>query len=496
MTQPHHQSTLSKELVDIEDAAVGAVTDPDHKTETDAAWEADPDNPRNWTSGKKWRMAGVISYYAFVSPVATALMAPALGAIAEGYHITNPTIIALTLGTFVLGYAFGPLVLAPLSEFYGRTWVLHVANLIALVFTIACAVAPSTGSLIAFRFLAGLGGAAPLAVGSGSIADLWDEKDRGAAMGLFVLGPVVGPAIGPVAGGFIAQNLNYHWVFWVLAILLGAGSVVGIPTLRETYAPVIRARKAKAQGRGLPNDDQTPEEQSLFRMLSVHLTRPFIILTTDIICLSLSLYAAVIYGTLYMMLVTLPDLYTNEYGWGTGISGLAYIGPGIGFIVGTAFFVKVGEIVSTKLAERHGGVRQPEYRIPTMLVGSLIMPVGLLWYGWCADQHAHWILPIIGGTIFGVGMMICFLAIQVYLVDSFIYAASAAAAATTLRSLFGFSFPLFADKTFSTLGIGGGYSLIAGLSVVLGWPFPIYIYLRGERLRARSKHTISTQRKQ
>lgn len=68
MTQKEPQSPHSKELADIEDAAMGhaALTDPDHKNEADAAWEVDPDNPRNWTSGKKWRMAGVISYYAFV----------------------------------------------------------------------------------------------------------------------------------------------------------------------------------------------------------------------------------------------------------------------------------------------------------------------------------------------------------------------------------------------------------------------------------------------
>ncbi|KAG8902706.1 hypothetical protein FRC01_009501, partial [Tulasnella sp. 417] len=270
MSQKGLQSPHSKELVDIEDAAMGhgTVTDPDHKDAADAAWEVDPANPRNWSSGKKWRMAGVISYYAFVSPVATSLIAPALGAIAEGYHITNTTILALTLSVYLLGFAFGPLILAPLSEFYGRTWVLHIANLIAFVFTIACAVAPDTGSLIAFRFLGGLGGAAALSVGSGSIADLWDEKERAGAMGLFVLGPLVGPAVGPVAGGFIAQDLDYHWVFWVLAILIGVGSAVGIPTLRETYAPVIRARKAKAEGRAPPIDDASPKDQSLFSMLS------------------------------------------------------------------------------------------------------------------------------------------------------------------------------------------------------------------------------------
>ena len=81
------------------------------------------------------------------------MMAPGLPDIALHYHIDNPTIVALTLSIYLLAFALGPLVLGPLSEVYGRAWVLHLSNLFFLAFTLGCAFAPNTGSLIAFRFL-------------------------------------------------------------------------------------------------------------------------------------------------------------------------------------------------------------------------------------------------------------------------------------------------------------------------------------------------------
>ena len=95
-------------------------------------------------------------------------------------------------------------------------------------------------------------------------------------------------------------------------------------------------------------------------------------------------------------------------------------------------------------------------------------------------------MPIIGAGIFGFGMMGSYLPITLYLVDSFRYAASAIAAATVLRSVFGFAFPLFGQQMFGAMGLGPGYSFLAGLAIITGIPFPIWIYFHGERIRARS----------
>ena len=78
------------------------------------------------------------------------------------------------------------------------------------------------------------------------------------------------------------------------------------------------------------------------------------------------------------------------------------------------------------------------------------------------------------------------LPIQLYLVDTFTYAASALAAASVFRSMLGFAFPLFGQQMFNALGLGGGNSLLAGLAIVLGIPFPVWLWFYGERMRANS----------
>jgi len=82
--------------------------------------------------------------------------------------------------------------------------------------------------------------------------------------------------------------------------------------------------------------------------------------------------------------------------------------------------------------------------------------------------------------------MATFLPIQLYLVDVFTYAASAISAAAVLRCLLGFAFPLFGSQMYAKLGDGGGNSLLAGLAIVIGIPFPIWLWYKGEAIRSRS----------
>lgn len=92
------------------------------------------------------------------------MVAPALPAMARELNVTNSVEQSLILSIFVLAYAVGPLFLGPLSEINGRVVVLQLANLFYLAFNVGCGFAKTKGQLIAFRFLAGLGGSAPLAV--------------------------------------------------------------------------------------------------------------------------------------------------------------------------------------------------------------------------------------------------------------------------------------------------------------------------------------------
>lgn len=102
-------------------------------------------------------------------------------------------VASLTVSVYVLGYCVGPFLIAPLSEIYGRLMVYHVCNLVYEAFIIGCALSTNASMFLAFRFLCGCAGAAPMAVGGGTIADLFVSAERGKAMALFSMGPLLGP---------------------------------------------------------------------------------------------------------------------------------------------------------------------------------------------------------------------------------------------------------------------------------------------------------------
>lgn len=133
----------------------------------------------------------------------------------------NSTLLAtFVISVFVLGFAFGPLVIAPLSETISRVPVYHVCNILFFDFTVLCAVSKSMAMLIVFRFLAGFAGVAPITCGGGTIVDLMPPERRGVTMSLWSLGPLFGPIIGPIAGGFLVEAKGWRWVFWVIAIVV------------------------------------------------------------------------------------------------------------------------------------------------------------------------------------------------------------------------------------------------------------------------------------
>lgn len=92
-----------------------------------------------------------------------------------------------------------------------------------------------------------------------------------------------------------------------------------------------------------------------------------------------------------------------------------------------------------RLMARNDNAGQPEYRVPLMIPGALLVPIGFFWYGWSIHAHAHWILPNLGAGVFGSGIIIIMQCITSYLIDAYsTYAASAIAATTVLRALSGF----------------------------------------------------------
>ncbi|KAE8447673.1 hypothetical protein EG329_010479 [Mollisiaceae sp. DMI_Dod_QoI] len=451
----------------------------------------DPNNPKNWAFKRKWAATLVVSSFTFISPVSSSMVAPALTSISRQFNITNEVEQSLTLSIFVLAYAIGPLFLGPLSEMYGRVIVLQLANLIYLFFNLGCGLAQTKGQLIAFRFLSGLGGSAPLAIGGGVLSDLFTAEQRGRAISIYSLAPLLGPAVGPIAGGFIAENTTWRWVFYSTTIVDGLIQLVGLFFLQETYPPVLLHRKKKNLIKETGNEALHTEwdhpDRTIWTTLKIALVRPFRLLGTQIIVQVLAIYMAYLYGLMYLVLSTFPGLWENEYHESVGIGGLNYISLGVGFFLGTQICAPCQDRIYRALKARNNGVGKPEFRVPLMVPGAFLVPIGLFWYGWSSQAHTHWIMPNIGAAIFAAGVIIGFQCIQTYIVDSYTrYAASAVGAATVLRSLAGFGFPLFAPYMYAKLHYGWGNSVLAFIAIALGWPAPILLWKFGETLRKKS----------
>ncbi|KAH1335533.1 hypothetical protein KXX35_006063 [Aspergillus fumigatus] len=453
----------------------------------------DPENPKNWPNKKKWAAIITVSLFTFISPVSSSMVAPALPSIASDFHIEDQVSSQLTLSIFVLAYAVGPLFLGPLSEIYGRVIVLQLSNLFYLVFNIACGVSRTKGQMIAFRFLSGLGGSAPLAVGGGVLSDCFKPEERGKSVAIYSLAPLLGPAVGPIVGGFISQDTTWRWVFYATSIADGAIQIGGLFFLRETYAPKILKRRAerirKETGDSAYQTETERQNKTLSQTMQTALVRPFRLLSTQPIVQVLALYMAFIYGTMYLVLSTFSSLWTRVYNESTGIGGLNYISLGLGFWLGSQLCAPLNDRIYRRLKARNNNIGRPEFRVPLLVVGAFLTPVGLFIYGWTAQFRRHWIAPNIGACLFGAGNIIAFQCIQTYMVDTYTrFAASALAAVAFLRCICGFAFPLFAPYMYNALHYGWGNSLLAFVSIGLGIPAPIFLWKYGEILRKRSPY--------
>ncbi|KAF8589200.1 MFS general substrate transporter [Ramaria rubella] len=455
----------------------------------------DPANPRNWRKCERWIVTLVVSLFTFISPVASSISSPSLPLISADLHISSGSALEnMTLSIFILAYALGPLVWGPLSELFGRLPILQVSNMWFLIFNIACSRATNASQLLAFRFLAGLGGSAPQSVGGGVVGDLWSPEERGMAMSVYSLAPLIGPSVGPLVGGWIAERSNWRWVFYSTSIADGLLQIFAFILLRETYAPQILRTKARAirkttgEARWMCKYDATYTGVHWSNTIRRGLIRPLKFLCTEPIVQVFALYMAVLYGLLYLTLTEFVTVWSDQYHQSSGISGLHYLAIALGSTVGGQVGARVLDTLYRRMKARNGGVGTPEMRLPLLMVSAMTLPVGLLIYGWSAQAHLFWLLPDIGVFIFSAGIGGNWLCMQTYLVDSYaIHAASAIAGVVSFRAFAGFGFPLFSDELYGRLGNGWGNSVLALITLVIGCPSPFIFYKYGPALRAWSR---------
>lgn len=353
------------------------------------------------------------------------MFAPAVSQLTAEFHETSLPLSSFVVSVYILGFATGPMVFAPLSEMYGRLIIYHITNVGFLAFTIACAVSPSFDSLVAFRFMAGLFGSVPMTNAGGTIADMITQKHRGVAMSGFSVGPLLGPIVGPVAGGFLGEALGWRWVFWVLTILSGILTINFFVLARETYAPIILQKKTDRLRKETGNTllrSKLDAGLSTVDFFKRSILRPCKMLVLSPICVLAALYVGIAFGYMYIVISSMSMVFISVYGFSIGKAGLCFLGLGVGNIAGVVLFSissdrymkkkSAEEKLAAEAAGREPAGMKPEYRLPPLIAGSLLLPIGLFIYGWTAQYRVHWMGPIVGTTVIGVAQFFIFMVSQ------------------------------------------------------------------------------------
>lgn len=456
-------------------------------------WEAqdDPANPRNFPERRKWSILALVAAITFLSPLASSIFAPGIPFVNADFHNTSQLLGSFAVSVYVLGFAIGPLFLSPLSEIYGRAIVLNLSNVFFCAFVLGCALAPNLGALIAMRFLSGVGGSACLTIGTGVIADLFLPVQRGKAVALYSMGILFGPIIGPIIGGFIAQRAGWRWDMWVV-LIVGCLLTVGLFVLNtETYQPVLLEWKAEKLRKELNRPDlqnamtfeKDPEARKPLYILKHGITRPLKMLVKSPIVLFCSLYMSFLFGILYLLFTTITPVFIQTYGWAPEITGLAYLGIGVGSMIGVMVVARTSDATIIRLAKKNKGVYEPEMRLPLCVFFGLLIPISFFWYGWTSYYKVHWIVPIIALIPFGIGLMGIFAPLQTYMIDCFPqFAASAVAGMTALRCLFGALLPLAGPSMYATLHLNWGNSMLGFIAIAF-IPVPLLLYRYGKVVR-------------
>jgi hypothetical protein len=124
------------------------------------------------------------------------------------------------------------------------------------------------------------------------------------------------------------------------------------------------------------------------------------------IVLILSMQMAVVYGYLYLLFTTITEVFEGQYGFSQGTVGLTYLGLGVGMFFGLICFGLASDWLLKRMSAK--GEMKPEYRLPPMIPGAMLIPIGLFLYGWTADKHVFWFVPILGSSLVGLGLLATF----------------------------------------------------------------------------------------
>ncbi|KAF2020180.1 MFS general substrate transporter [Aaosphaeria arxii CBS 175.79] len=455
------------------------------------------ENPYHYARKTKWLVVAIVAFCAMAAPMGSAIVMPVLQDIAKVFN-ASPVTANMSVAVYMLAMSIFPIWWSAFSETGGRRTIYLISFLMFTVFSILSAVSTNIAMLVVFRTFAGGAAASVQAVGAGTIADTWEPRERGKAMGVFYLGPLCGPLFAPIIGGVLGQELGWRSTQWFLVIYGGITVLLIIFALPETLR---RKDQTESQQQVQPasneKNDVRPELKRVSTRQSVQQTTkswakttrkmlldPLIIITWmryPPVALTVY-YASITFGSLYFLNISIQATFSSEpYKYSTLIIGLLYIPGSLGYMLASLFGGRWIDRIMQREARKAGRyddkgklILRPEDRMrENAWIAAVLWPGALMWYGWTAEHGVIWIVPMIANFFFGIGSMLIFSLATTMLTEFMPKRASAGVAINNFfRNIFSFIGAVVAEPLIHAIGNGwlmtilGLWSLLSGIAVI------------------------------
>jgi MFS transporter, DHA1 family, multidrug resistance protein len=467
-------------------------------------WDGDYDtgNPRLWPRKRKVVSTVIICMIGFTTTMGASVFAPGASHVAAEFGVSS-TVSLLALSAYSLGLAFGPMVSSPLSETFGRKSVYLLTLPLFDIFVLGSGFSGSFGGLVVCRFFAGMFAAPGVSVASATIADYVAPRHRAKPLAFYYSIPFIGSSMGPLIGAYAVDARGWRWTAWATLMAAAACHPPAL-YLRESYKLIILQKRAVA--RGVEGPEGAGSNLGLKGRLKLFITttvlRPLHMLCTEPLVGFICLYTGFQFALLYTFVVASPWVFATVYGFGVKAQGLSFLGLVTGCVIAPGVLIAVDVFLYQPRLQRRRrdpdpAIRAsglpPEDRLFSALYGSLVLPIGLFWFGFSAKADGHWMSPIVAQGVTMLGSILIYVPCNFFMLDVYgsKYGASSAGASSLLRYVLSAAFPLFVIQMYEKLGVKWATSVLGFLSIAMA-PIPWVFYYYGPKLRARSSYEHGT----
>ncbi|KAF7925502.1 uncharacterized protein EAE98_006727 [Botrytis deweyae] len=440
-------------------------------------------DPYNWTNSKKVTNLVLVALHACMSTFTAAAIIPAYESIAEELGVSLQQASYLTsLQIAILGGA--PLLWKPLSNTFGRRPLFLISLLISLVGNIGCAKSPTYATMALCRAIVAFFICPAGAIGSAVVTESFFKKDRARYMGIWTLMVTIGVPFSPFIMGFVANNVGWRWIYWILAIMNGVQFIAYVFLGPET--------------RYLRHGVQHPKSSFREEYLTFHridpsplrvydFVHPLTLFTKPCIVIPAIAYAMTFLFGSVLITVELPQLFAQKFGFNAQQLGYQFLALIIGSVIGEQLGGNLSDFWMNRKARKTGIQPAPEHRLWLSYAGFVLTIVGAVVFLVRTEQakEMHWnITPVIGIAIAGVGNQIVTTVLITYAVDSHLEeSASIGVFITFVRQIWGFIGPFWFPSMFTNLGLSKSAAVAAGLLIGVSIIPTFIVQLMGKRWR-------------